>query len=71
MVAAVLKAKPVDKSRLAVQLQPGECVEFEGVGVTVEFAGKSGKAAKLSITAPRALKIVRKAGTAPDTSMAG
>lgn len=47
-------------SSLIVDVKPGERISFPGADrVSVEFVHKSGKSARLRVTAPREVKIER------------
>lgn len=71
MVTAVRNAPAPLASRMLVDLAPGEALDFKGAGIRLEVIGKSGRCARLRITAPRSLKIEREPLAGVDTSMAG
>lgn len=68
MIDAPPRPDAVPTSRVLVELHPGDSLDFVGHSINVQVIAKSGRAARLCITAPRNMKIAR---TASDTSMAG
>lgn len=44
-------------SRVLMDLRPGERLSFAGEGIEVEVIAKSGRQARLCVTAPRRIKI--------------
>lgn len=42
-----------------MDLAPGECVAFAGLDIVVEMVAKSGRSARLCITAPKTVSIRR------------
>jgi hypothetical protein len=74
MPAAVLKAPLPAKaeiSRVLIDLQPGDALNFPGAGIAVSMVSKSGRSARLCIVAPRSLKIERERANSLDTSIVG
>lgn len=60
MTAAILSAPATDRSRVYMDLAPGDTISFGETGVQIEVVGKSGRMARLRITAPRDVEIDRK-----------
>lgn len=52
-------------SQLTVDVRPGEFLLLDGQRIVVELLDKSGKLARLRITAPRDVKIEREEGCQP------
>lgn len=51
-----------DVSHLTIDVRPGEQVILDGRRIIVELLEKSGKLARLRVTAPRDMKIEREEG---------
>lgn len=54
-----------DISQLTIDVRPGEHLLLEGGRIIVELLDKSGKLARLRVTAPRDVKIQREENTEP------
>jgi hypothetical protein len=54
-----------DISQLTVDVRPGEHLLLEGGRLIVELLDKSGKLARLRVTAPRDVSIKREEGATP------
>lgn len=52
-------------SQLTIDVRPGEHLLLDGRRIVVELLEKSGKVAKLRVTAPRDVKIEREDGDPP------
>lgn len=52
-----------DISQLTIDVRPGEHLMLEGGRIIVELLDKSGKLARLRVTAPRDVSIKREDGT--------
>lgn len=62
---------PSDDSKLIIDVRPGESLIIGGQRIVVELLEKSGKLARLRVTAPRGVKIERKETTALAPCVAG
>lgn len=54
-----------DISQLTIDVRPGEHLMLEGGRIVVELLDKSGKLARLRVTAPRDVSIKREDGVTP------
>lgn len=61
-----MSASPFVESRVFMNLEPGERVEFAGTGVCIELIGKSGRQARLQVSMPRQVSIRRTSPEAPE-----
>ncbi len=52
-------------SQLTIDVRPGEHLMLEGGRIVVELLDKSGKLARLRVTAPRDVSIKREEGISP------
>lgn len=58
-------------SQLTIDVRPGEHLILDGGRIVVDLLEKSGKVAKLRVTAPRDVKIEREEGDGRDTATLG
>lgn len=58
-------------STLTLEIVPGDEVVIEGVGVRLELVHKSGRAARLRVTAPRNAPIRKQIAQGDDTHPVG
>lgn len=54
-------------SQLTLEMHPGEQVMLDGGRISVELIAKSGKVARLRVTAPREMSIEREGSGQPRT----
>jgi sRNA-binding carbon storage regulator CsrA len=56
---------PAEISQLTIDVRPGQHLLLDGRRIVVELLDKSGKLARLRVTAPRDVKIEREEGDQP------
>lgn len=49
----------INRSRVHMNVEPGERLVFEGSGIEVELVSKSGRVARVCVTTPRDVQITR------------